>query len=99
MIAAAFSPIGTATTGIPTAGTTWVPRWRPNTPAAPLPTAAGSAPRAPAKPMAAARTAVMGAAPARPRSVQRASPAEAAPAATAAPAAAIELAPAPAPAE
>jgi len=27
-IAAAFSPVATATTGQPTAGTTWVPRWR-----------------------------------------------------------------------
>jgi penicillin-binding protein 2 len=33
-VAAAFSPLGTATTGTPTAGTTFVPRWREQAPAA-----------------------------------------------------------------
>jgi penicillin-binding protein 2 len=43
-IAAAFSPVAEATTGTPTAGTTWYPRWRPAPAAAPL-----AAPAAPAK--------------------------------------------------
>jgi hypothetical protein len=32
-IAAAFSPVALANTGTPTAGTTWVPRWREPAPA------------------------------------------------------------------
>jgi len=38
-VAAAFSPVATATTGTPTAGTTWVPRWR-EAPSGPAPKAA-----------------------------------------------------------
>lgn len=49
-IAAAFSPVATATTGTPTAGTTWVPRYRvaPVAPVAPVSPAraAASAPAA-----------------------------------------------------
>jgi penicillin-binding protein 2 len=45
-IAAAFGPAATATTGLPTAGTTWVPRWRPQSAAA-APAAAASARRRP----------------------------------------------------
>lgn len=43
-IAAAFSPVAQATIGTPTAGTTWVPRWRPEPAAAPL-----ASPAVPAK--------------------------------------------------
>jgi penicillin-binding protein 2 len=46
-VAAAFSPLGTATTGTPTAGTTFVPRWREQAPAAATaPQARSSAARA-----------------------------------------------------
>jgi penicillin-binding protein 2 len=46
-VAAAFSPLGTATTGTPTAGTTFVPRWREPAPtAATAPQARSSAARA-----------------------------------------------------
>lgn len=46
-VAAAFSPLGTATTGTPTAGTTFVPRWREPAPlAARAPQARSSAARA-----------------------------------------------------
>jgi penicillin-binding protein 2 len=46
-VAAAFSPLGTATTGTPTAGTSFVPRWREPAPAAATaPQARSSAARA-----------------------------------------------------
>jgi penicillin-binding protein 2 len=46
-VAAAFSPVGAATTGTPTAGTTFVPRWRPEPlPMATAPQARSSAARA-----------------------------------------------------
>jgi penicillin-binding protein 2 len=46
-VAAAFSPVGAATTGTPTAGTTFVPRWRPEPlPVATAPQARSSAARA-----------------------------------------------------
>jgi penicillin-binding protein 2 len=48
-VAAAFSPLATATSGQPTAGTTWVPRWREPVAAAAAAPASAAKPAAPVK--------------------------------------------------